>query len=250
MNATVSTDAATPLVEFISEAVALLESDLIMISTNMTEAADDISAFKTRFPFAFQAPTDAPLGPEYQAQEAPAAIADAQPEIPGSARLEETPVAIVPEVREEPLPPDDQVPPEVLEFFVPEAEEHLQVVTHCLLSLETNPGVEQINHLLRAMHTVKGSAAQVGLHRISHVAHRAEDVIGRLRDGDLRPSAEIIDICLEAVDILKKFLYRQWTSDEEMKAAVRALFARINRLAPAEKVEGVEVVKNSEVETE
>ena len=34
MNATIAADAAGPLVEFISEAVALLESDLIMISTN------------------------------------------------------------------------------------------------------------------------------------------------------------------------------------------------------------------------
>jgi chemosensory pili system protein ChpA (sensor histidine kinase/response regulator) len=140
----------------------------------------------------------------------------------------------VPEAPPEPLPQDDQVPAEVMEFFVPEAEEHLQVVTHCLLSLETNPGPEQIHRLLRAMHTVKGSSAQVGLRRISHVAHRAEDLIGRLRDGDLRPSAEIIDICLEAVDVLKRFLYRQWTGDDEMQAAVQALLTRIGRLAPAE----------------
>src|SRR5262249_47245290 len=58
--------------------------------------------------------------------------------------------------------------------------------------------------------------------------------IGRLRDGGLRPSAEIIDICLEAVDILKKFLYRQWTSDEEMQATVQALLARIHRMVSAE----------------
>jgi chemosensory pili system protein ChpA (sensor histidine kinase/response regulator) len=75
------------------------------------------------------------------------------------------------------------------------------------------------------------------------VAHRAEDLIGRLRDGDLQPSAEIIDICLEAVDVLKKFLYRQWTGDDEMQAAVQALFARIGRLAPAEtETEDVEPV--------
>jgi chemosensory pili system protein ChpA (sensor histidine kinase/response regulator) len=122
-----------------------------------------------------------------------------------------------------------------LEFFVPEAEEHLQVVTHCLLSLETNPSSEQIHRLLRAMHTVKGSAAQVGLHRISHVAHRAEDLIGRLREGELRPSAEIIDICLDAVDTLKKFLYHQWPDDATMQSQVQGLFARIARLAPAEK---------------
>ena len=44
------------------------------------------------------------------------------------------------------------------------------------------------------MHTVKGSAAQVGLHRLSAVAHRVEDLIGRLRDGALQPSAEIVDM--------------------------------------------------------
>ena len=136
-----------------------------------------------------------------------------------------------------PLPPDGEVPAEVLEFFVPEAEEHLQVVTHCLLSLETNPSSEQIHRLLRAMHTVKGSAAQVGLHRISHVAHRAEDLIGRLREGELRPSAEIIDICLDAVDTLKKFLYHQWTDEAVMQASVQGLFSRIARLVPPEKEE-------------
>jgi chemosensory pili system protein ChpA (sensor histidine kinase/response regulator) len=246
MNSTVSPDAATPLVEFISEAVALLESDLIMISTNMTEAADDISGFKLRYPFAFQTPAPAPPAESAQetaeTQELPQEVTQQPvPEaVPGDETsaapvMEETPVAIAPESAAEPLPQDDKVPAEILEFFVPEAEEHLQVVTHCLLSLETNPGVEQINRLLREMHTVKGSAAQVGLHRISHVAHRAEDLIGRLRDGDLRPSAEIIDICLEAVDILKKFLYRQWGSDDEMQVTVQALLARIHRMVPADR---------------
>ncbi|HEY2393675.1 MAG TPA: hybrid sensor histidine kinase/response regulator, partial [Candidatus Angelobacter sp.] len=99
----------------------------------------------------------------------------------------------------------------------------------------TNPSSEQIHRLLRAMHTVKGSAAQVGLHRIAHVAHRAEDLIGRLREGELRPSAEIIDICLDAVDTLKKFLYHQWPDEAAMQSSVQNLFTRISRLVPAEK---------------
>ena len=126
------------------------------------------------------------------------------------------------------------MPAEVLEFFVPEAEEHLQAVTECLLALEANPNAEDINRLFRSMHTVKGSAAQVGLHRLSAVAHRVEDLIGRLRDGVLKPSANIVDICLESVDVLKKFLHRQWTSDEEMRAAVDPLLAQIAELAPEE----------------
>ena len=232
MNASIAADAASSLVEFISEAVALLESDLIMISTNAVEAEEDINSFKQRYPFAFQTAVAATASQETKlqtaAQEAPATLA-AEKMTPGPAA---TPAA---ETAPEPLPEDGEVPAEVLEFFVPEAEEHLQVVTHCLLSLETNPSSEQIHRLLRAMHTVKGSAAQVGLHRISHVAHRAEDLIGRLREGELRPSAEIIDICLDAVDTLKKFLYHQWPDDATMQSQVQGLFARIARLAPAEK---------------
>jgi chemosensory pili system protein ChpA (sensor histidine kinase/response regulator) len=217
MNATIAPDAAGPVVEFISEGVAVLESDLLMVSANAAEAADEVSAFKLRFPFAFQT---TPVAAEEHQTAAPPAATEPLAEIP-----------------QQPLPLDVEVPPEILEFFVPEAEEHLQVVTDCLLSLETNPSSVQIHRLLRAMHTIKGSAAQVGLHRIAHVAHRAEDLIGRLREGELQPSAEIIDICLDAVDALKKFLYRQWGDEATMQASVHTLFSRIERLAPQEKEE-------------
>jgi chemosensory pili system protein ChpA (sensor histidine kinase/response regulator) len=235
LNATIAADAAGPLVEFVSEAVALLESDLIMISANGVESGEDIGVFKQRYPFAFQ--TSAIAQQEERSQSASRASVPAAAAEKSDSILE--PSAPIAEIAHEPLPPDTEVPAEVLEFFVPEAEEHLQIVTHCLLSLETNPSSEQIHRLLRAMHTVKGSAAQVGLHRISHVAHRAEDLIGRLREGELRPSAEIIDICLDAVDTLKKFLYHQWTDDAVMQASVHGLFLRIARLAPPEREEEV-----------
>jgi len=221
MNATIGAEASAPLVEFISEAVAVMESDLLMISATGGEAVEDITAFKQKYPFAFTGPTP-------QEQEKEAALEEAtsveQPAAPAEPQIAE-------------LPQDGDVPAEILEFFVPEAEEHLQVVTDCLLSLETNPNPEEIHRLFRAMHTIKGSAAQVGLHRIARVAHRAEDLVGRLRDGELKPSAQIVDICLESVDTLKKFLYRQWPEEATMQAAVASLLARIARLAPEEKPE-------------
>ena len=132
------------------------------------------------------------------------------------------------------LPPDDNVAPEVLEFFVPEVEEHLQSVTESLLSLEANPNPEDINKLFRAMHTIKGSAAQVGFHRLSAIAHRAEDLIARLRDGELKPSANIVDLCLESVDLLKKQLYRQWSDEQSFQDAALAYFQRIDQLEDVE----------------
>jgi chemosensory pili system protein ChpA (sensor histidine kinase/response regulator) len=222
MNATIGAEAAGPLVEFISEAIAVLESDLLMISANAIEAGDDIAAFKQKYPFAFQAPEAVQEEAAYVDEVATGM--DAAPDA--------TPVAIAE------LPADGEVPEEILEFFVPEAEEHLQVVTECLLALEANPNPEDINRLFRAMHTIKGAAAQVGLLRISRVAHRAEDLVGRLREGQLKPSAEIVDLCLESVDVLKKFLYRQWPDELTMQATFRTLMLRIGRLAPEEEEEG------------
>src|SRR5499427_5976668 len=132
------------------------------------------------------------------------------------------------------LPADEEVPDEILEFFQPEAEEHLQIVSDCLLSLEGNNNPEEINKLFRAIHTVKGSAAQVGLKRLGGIAHRVEDLIGRLRDGEIEPSPAVVDLCLESVDVLKKTLHRQWADEAEMRTGVDSLLGRIAEFAPLE----------------
>ena len=232
LNASIGADASGPIVEFISEAVSTLESDLLMISSNAVEALEEINGFKQKYPFAFQQVEEAAAQPASSGE-----AAGSQPQVltpegtwqqPGGEAGSAS--SSIPD-----LAPDAEIPQEILEFFVPEAEEHLQIVTDCLLSLEANPNAsENIHRLFRAMHTVKGSAAQVGWQRIARVAHRAEDLVGRLRDGALRPSAEIVDLCLESVDALKKFLYHQWPDEASMQAAVKLLLSRIGRLAPEE----------------
>ena len=218
MHATLTPDMHGPLTEFISDAISVLEFDLLQISTNGEETTGDIAAFKQRYSFAFPA---APASESRASEQAAQAEASEPPA--------DEPAAYSYVDR---LPEDAEVGDEVLEFFVPEAEEHLQTVTECLLALEGSPNLEEINRLFRSMHTIKGSAAQVGLHRLSAVAHRVEDLIGQLRDGALHPSAEIVDICLESVDVLKKFLHRQWAGDLEMHAAVDPLLARIAEYVP------------------
>jgi chemosensory pili system protein ChpA (sensor histidine kinase/response regulator) len=223
MNAALTPDMHGPLTEFLSDAISVLEFDLLQISSSGAETSGDIAAFKQRYAFAF------PIAPaaETESDRAADSLGAGEP-IP----------AVFPAVSfVERLPQDGEVPDEVLEFFIPEAEEHLQAVTECLLALEGHPNADEIHRLFRAMHTVKGSAAQVGLHRLSAVAHRVEDLIGRLRDGALQPSAEIVDLFLQSVDVLKQFLHRQWPSDAAMVAAVDPLLARIAELAPEEAIE-------------
>ncbi|MFY9688381.1 MAG: Hpt domain-containing protein, partial [Candidatus Acidiferrales bacterium] len=220
MNATLTPDMHGPLTEFLSDAISVLEFDLLQISSSGIETVDDIGAFKTRYAFAFPAAPSAEMAAE--SESGSVGFGEPIPEVFASPSFAQN------------LPEDAEVPDEVLEFFIPEAEEHLQAVTECLLALEGNPNADDIHRLFRSIHTVKGSAAQVGLHRLSAVAHRVEDLIGHLRDGALQPSAEIVDLCLQSVDVLRKFLNRQWSGDAEMAAAVDPLLARIGELAPEE----------------
>jgi len=220
LNATLTPEMHGPLTEFISDAISVLEFDLLQISSSGTETTSDIASFKQRYAFAF--PAAPPLGAA--GDEGSPSVGEGEP----------IPMVFTEASFAERLPQDDEVSQEVLEFFIPEAEEHLQAITECLLALEGNPSAEEINRLFRSTHTIKGSAAQVGLHRLSAVAHRVEDLIGRLRDGMIQPSAEIVDLFLKSVDILKQFLHAQWPSDFEMASAVEPLLARIAELAPEE----------------
>src|SRR6266849_4478359 len=230
-NASLGEDLHGPLTEFLSDGISLLETDLLEISDTGREVLEDIAAFKERYRFAFPA-EPAPISysqPAMQEFEPPEQFRD---------------VAAVTGSYFDALPEDDEVPAEILEFFQPEAEEHLQIVSDCLLSLEANHSPEEINKLFRAIHTVKGSAAQVGLKRLGAIAHRVEDLIGRLREGELEPLPQVIDLCLESVDVLKKTLHKQWAGEAEMRTGVDSLLNRIAEVAPMDEEE--EMVASSE----
>ena len=222
LNAPLGDDLHGPLTEFLSDAISLLETNLLEISDTGKENLEDMAAFKERYRFAF---SSEPPRLNYE-----------QPKLEPSGQLAE------PEPAEaavtgsyfDRLPVDDEVPGEILEFFQPEAEEHFQVVSDCLLALEGASNPEEINKLFRAIHTVKGSASQVGLKRLGAIAHRIEDLIGRLRDGQIEPTPAVVDLCLESVDVLKKCLHRQWADESQMRAGVDSLLARVAEFAPEE----------------
>jgi chemosensory pili system protein ChpA (sensor histidine kinase/response regulator) len=236
LNASLGDDLHGPLTEFLSDGISVLETDLLEISDTGDENVEDIAAFKERYRFAFSS-EPAPLNypqPVAPAQPSPQPVQEHEAASTGSYF--------------DALPADDDVADEILEFFQPEAEDHLQVVSDCLISLEGNNNPEEINRLFRAIHTVKGSAAQVGLKRLGAIAHRVEDLIGRLRDGEIEPSPAVVDLCLASVDVLKKTLHKQWFDESEMRAEVDSLLGRIAEFAPVEPEEGEAVHEASSEE--
>ena len=241
LNAPLGDDLHGPLTEFLSDGISLLENSLLEISDNGQENVEDIAAFKERYRFAFP-PEPPPLNLEVPASASYELVSAEEPESAIEADTLPAQTGLTGSYFDA-LPADDEVPDEILEFFQPEAEEHLQIVSDCLLSLEGNNNPEEINRLFRAIHTVKGSAAQVGLRRLGGIAHRVEDLIGKLRDGEIEPSPEVVDLCLASVDVLKKTLHREWADEAEMRAGVDSLLGRIAAFVPPEVAEAAEVAE-------
>ena len=93
---------------------------------------------------------------------------------------------------------------ELIEFFLVEAGEHLQNLNAGLLSLEKDPENRgTIDELFRAAHTLKGSAAMMGLKGISDVAHKAEDMLGHFRSGTVPIQKDTMNFLFDAVDAVK-----------------------------------------------
>jgi two-component system chemotaxis sensor kinase CheA len=93
---------------------------------------------------------------------------------------------------------------ELLEGFLTETTELLEKMDDDLVTLEKSPGdMELMNSIFRSIHTVKGASSFLGFELLVKISHKTEDVLNRLRKGELQVTAEIMDVILDAADLIK-----------------------------------------------
>jgi chemotaxis protein histidine kinase CheA len=96
---------------------------------------------------------------------------------------------------------------QLIREFLAEAEEHLLTLEPNLLRLEKEPANrELITEIFLATHSMKGTAAYVGLAHISSFLHTLESLLEPVRQGSMRPTPECIDALLHGVDVLKDLI--------------------------------------------
>jgi two-component system chemotaxis sensor kinase CheA len=101
--------------------------------------------------------------------------------------------------------PDDMA--EIFEEFLVETRESLASLDQHFIDLESHPGdTGLLNEIFRSVHSIKGGAGFLGLNDLVTVAHGSENILNKLRGGELAVSPEIIDIVLESVDVIKAIL--------------------------------------------
>lgn len=95
--------------------------------------------------------------------------------------------------------------PELVATFRAEVDERLAALSTGLLALESHPAPRQlVAALFRDAHTVKGSARMLGALDVLHLAHRAEDLLGAIRDSRLAPRRDLIDLLLVTCDAMAR----------------------------------------------
>ena len=93
---------------------------------------------------------------------------------------------------------------DLLADFLTETNEGLAALDVALLKLEKAPDDRPtLSEIFRSVHTIKGTCGFLGLSRLEKVAHAAENVLGRYREGCLKVTPEGITLILSALDCLK-----------------------------------------------
>ena len=87
--------------------------------------------------------------------------------------------------------------------FIEEARDHIGRLGDGIAALESGAvDREAVNALFRSAHTIKGSSRMMKLVPIADTAHRLEDVLGALRDGDRGYDASLAQLLYRGVDAI------------------------------------------------
>jgi two-component system chemotaxis sensor kinase CheA len=117
------------------------------------------------------------------------------------------------------------------QVFYEETGEHLANMESLLLALDLdNPDAEQLNAVFRAAHSIKGSAGTFGFTDLAQVTHILENLLDRIRKGELSLREEMIDAFLDAGDVLKVLLAAHKGEGEANLADVETICARLREL--------------------
>ncbi|MGH7372923.1 MAG: hybrid sensor histidine kinase/response regulator [Candidatus Rokuibacteriota bacterium] len=189
---------------FLDGLVALLKEVFDGISAVGVEDGARIGEFRSRYPTLFAAATPARWRP-----------ADEIAPAPSVPRL--SPLAVE-------LSRFFSESGEVLEYFLPEATEHLEAMTAALLALEAGAADEEtLATLFRSVHTLKGAAYTVGCVAVGDATHQIEDLLGVLREHRFTITPALAEAVFAGTAAIKRVLQSgAAVSDEAAQALERA----------------------------
>ena len=100
---------------------------------------------------------------------------------------------------------DDMSP--IISEFLTESYENLDQLDQDLVDLEANPEEKSLlASIFRTIHTIKGTCGFLGFTKLESIAHVGENLLSKLRDGELAMTQDIANSLLTMVDAVREIL--------------------------------------------
>lgn len=137
-----------------------------------------------------------------------------------------------------------EVDEDILQDFLVEAGEILELLSEQLVALENNPeDKDLLNAIFRGFHTVKGGAGFLSMTELVDACHGAENVFDLLRQGVRSVTPELMDVILQALDTINE-MFATIQNREQPEPADPALLDVLHKLSQpptAEELAGEDV---------
>jgi two-component system chemotaxis sensor kinase CheA len=126
---------------------------------------------------------------------------------------------------------------DLLREFLTETNESLDVVDVELVRFEQEPNNAKIlDNIFRLVHTIKGTCGFLGLPRLEALAHAAETLMGKFRDG-MPVTAEAVTLILFTIDRIKDILHELETTQQEPSGSDDELIGELERMVRQDDLE-------------
>ncbi len=124
---------------------------------------------------------------------------------------------------------------DLLREFLTETTESLDNLDVEMVKFEQDPNDPGLlSHIFRLVHTIKGTCGFLDLPRLETLAHAAENVLGKFRDGDLAVSADAVSLILQTLDRIKTLISTLEQTEAEPEGEDGDLIAQLDALARGE----------------
>lgn len=130
------------------------------------------------------------------------------------------------------------------QVFFEECVEHLEAMERILVSLDDRqPDEEQLNAIFRAAHSIKGGAGMFGFHDMTVVTHALESLLDKLRTQEIAYSSSMVDLFLEAGDVIAMQLARHRDGSEISDEVVDRVRTKLQTVIDQGGMGGVESIQ-------
>src|SRR4051812_49570433 len=117
---------------------------------------------------------------------------------------------------------------DIVEEFLVESHENLDQLDTDLVALEQEPDSrERLSSIFRTIHTIKGTSGFLAFNRLEEVTHVGENMLSRLRDGELDLTPTRTSVLLQMVDTVRSLLTSIESTGGEGSVDVSAVVAAI-----------------------